>query len=106
MNPKNLLIFHGLPLFVLVFPFIWVALAGDDRWLKGEAGIIENATVLFLVIAIGYCISSLKAVSRQDLSRYLKAWLLLLIVGATYFALEEISYGQHMFGWGTPDTLK
>jgi hypothetical protein len=106
MKKSNLLIFHGLPLFVMIFPFIWVALAGNDRLLKGEAGIVENATVLFLVIAIGFCVSSLKAVNRMGLSHYLKAWLVLLILGATYFALEEISYGQHMFGWGTAETWK
>ncbi len=29
-----------------------------------------------------------------------------MILGAAYFALEEISYGQHMFGWGTAETWK
>ena len=28
----------------------------------------------------------------------------MLLLGATYFALEEISYGQHMFGWGTAES--
>lgn len=106
MKTKNLLLFHGFPLFVLVFPFIWVAFAGNDRMLKGEAGIVENATVIFLVIAIGFCVASLKSVGRQQLTGYLKAWLVLLILGAAYFALEEISYGQHMFGWGTAETWK
>ena len=68
MKTSNPWLYHGLPLFVIVFPFIWVALAGDDRWLKGEAGIVENATVVFLVIAIGFCVSSLKLASRQGLS--------------------------------------
>ena len=106
MRTSNPWLYHGLPLFVIVFPFIWVALAGDDRWLKGEAGIVENATVVFLVIAIGFCVSSMKLASRQDLSTYLKGWLVLLILGAAYFALEEISYGQHMFGWGTAEGWK
>ena len=106
MKTSNPWLYHGLPLFVIVFPFIWVALAGDDRWLKGEAGIIENATVVFLVIAIGFCVSSLKLASRQGLSTFLKGWLVMLILGAAYFALEEISYGQHMFGWGTAEGWK
>ncbi len=106
MKTSNPWLYHGFPLLVIVFPFIWVAIAGDDRMLKGEAGIVENATVIFLVIAIGYCISSLMLASRQLLSAYLKAWLVLLILGAAYFALEEISYGQHMFGWDTADTWK
>ncbi|MCP4470549.1 MAG: hypothetical protein GY815_07665 [Gammaproteobacteria bacterium] len=106
MKSTGPLLYHGFPLLVIVFPFIWVAMAGNDRMLKGEAGIVENATVIFLVIAIGYCISSLVLAKRQDLSAYPRAWLVLLILGAAYFALEEISYGQHMFGWGTADTWK
>ena len=103
MKKNNLLLYHGLPLFVLVFPFIWVALAGNDRALKGESGMVELATFLFLVIGIGFCFSSLTVTRRLELSDYLKGWLVILIMGAAYFALEEISYGQHMFGWGTAD---
>lgn len=106
MKNKNLLLYHGLPLFVLVFPFIWLALVGNDHALKGEAGMVELGTFLFLVIAIGFNISSLTITRRLELSAFLKSWLLLLILGATYFALEEISYGQHMFGWGTAETWK
>jgi hypothetical protein len=106
MKNKNLLLYHGLPLFVLVFPFIWLALVGNDRALKGEAGIVEIATFLFLVIAIGFNISSLTITRRLELMAFLKSWLLLLIVGATYFALEEISYGQNLFGWDTADSWK
>jgi hypothetical protein len=106
MKNKNLLLYHGLPLFVLVFPFIWLALVGNDRALKGEAGIVEIATFLFLVIAIGFCVSSLTITRRLDLPGFLKIWFLILIAGATYFALEEISYGQHMFGWDTADSWK
>ena len=106
MKSTNPLLYHGFPMLVIVFPFIWVAMAGNDRMLKGEAGIVENATVIFLVVAIGYCISSLILAQRQELSVYLKAWLVLLILGAAYFALEEISYGQHMFGWDTAESWK
>jgi hypothetical protein len=106
MKSKDLFVYHGFPLMVLLFPFAWVALAGSDRMLKGEAGIVENATVIFLVIAIGFCIASLGKVNRLSLSGFLTAWLFILIMGSTYFALEEISYGQHMFGWGTAETWK
>jgi hypothetical protein len=106
MKKFSALFYHGLPLFILVFPFVWVALAGNDRALKGEAGMVELATFLFLVIAIGFCVSSLRVTRRLGLSGFLKTWLLILIAGAAYFGLEEISYGQHMFGWGTADSWK
>ncbi|MDC1288306.1 hypothetical protein N8198_10515, partial [Gammaproteobacteria bacterium] len=86
--------------------FIWVALAGNDRALKSEYGMVELGTFLFLVIAIGFCISSLTVTRRLEPSASLKSWLVILIIGATYFALEEISYGQHMFGWTTTDSWK
>lgn len=106
MKNKELLVYHGFPLLVILFPFVWVAIAGNDRMLKGEAGIVENATVIFLVVAIGFCISSISTANRLALSGFLKAWLLILILGSAYFALEEISYGQHMFGWGTAESWK
>jgi hypothetical protein len=106
MKKVHALLYQGLPLFILLFPFAWVALAGNDRALKGEAGMVEVATFLFLLIAIGFCVSSLVVTRRLGLSGFLKTWLLILIAGAAYFGLEEISYGQHMFGWGTADSWK
>ena len=106
MNTRNLLVFHALPVFVVLLPFFWFVAVGNDRLLKGEAGIVENMTVLFLVLAIGFCVSSIKLANRLELSSMLKAWLFVLILGSAYFALEEISYGQHLFGWGTSETWK
>lgn len=106
MNSRKVILYHGLPLLVILFPLVWYAIVGSDWLLKGEAGIIENMTVLFLVVAIGFNISSLARSRRLALSGFLNTWLFMLIIGAAYFALEEISYGQHMFGWGTGETWK
>ncbi len=106
MKSRNLILYHGLPLFVILLPLVWYAITGKYSVFKGEAGIIENMTVLFLVLAIGFCIASLSRANRLRLSGSLKTWLFILIIGAAYFALEEISYGQHMFGWGTAETWK
>ncbi len=106
MMNRNLLVFHALPILVVLFPAFWFAIAGNDRMLKGEAGIIENMTVIFLLLAIGFCISGLSRANRIGLPSLVKAWLFVMILGSAYFALEEISYGQHMFGWGTAETWK
>ena len=106
MKTRNLILYHGLPLFVILLPLVWYAMTGKYSVFKGEAGIIENMTVLFLVVAIGFCVASLSRTNRLQLSGFLKTWLFILILGAAYFALEEISYGQHMFGWGTAETWK
>ncbi len=106
MKIRNLILYHGLPLFVILLPLVWYAITGNYAIFKGEAGIIENMTVLFLVAAIGFCIASLSRAKRLLLPDFLKVWLFILIIGAAYFALEEISYGQHMFGWGTAEAWK
>lgn len=103
---RNPLIFQGLPLAFILFPFVWYGIFGDDRYLKGEFGIVENATVVFLFIAIGVCVSSMMLTGRLRIGGYLKAWLVLLILGSTYFALEEISYGQHLFGWDAGEIMQ
>lgn len=106
MNGRNLFLYHGLPLFVVLLPLVWYAISGNYSVFKGEAGIVENMTVLFLLTAIAFCVSSLSLTNRLELSAFLKAWLFMLIIGAAYFALEELSYGQHLFGWGTAETWK
>lgn len=106
MKTRDLLLYHALPLLVVLFSFIWFAIVGDYKALKGEFGIIENMTVLFLVVAIGFCISSIISVNKLGPSGSLRTWLFMLLLGATYFALEELSYGQHMFGWSTAETWK
>ena len=98
--------YHGLPLSVILLPLAWYAITGDYSVFKRESGIIENTTVLFLVVAIGFCVASLSQANRLALSGFLKAWLFILIIGAAYFALEEMSYGQHMFGWDTAESWK
>jgi hypothetical protein len=105
MRTTRLLLFHVFPPLTLVFPFVWVAVAGNDHALEGESGIVELTTVLWLLIAIGFCISALKIARRLEIRDLLRAWLFLMILGSLYFGLEEISYGQHIFGWEAGETL-
>ncbi len=104
MNARWWLTYQGLPAAVVLLPFVWFGVFGNDRALKGEFGIIENLTVVFLLIAIGFCVAALLPIRGTDHTGGLKGWLLLLILGAAYFALEEISYGQHLMGWTAPET--
>ncbi len=101
---KKHLVYQGIPLAAFALPFVWVALGGDGDLLKTEFGIIENLTVLFLFTAIGFGVWAFRLAGRFDAPRTLKPWIVILILGATYFALEEISYGQHLFGWSAGET--
>jgi len=75
-----------------------------NRWFLGELAIIEVLTPLLLLPAIvcGIRAWSLRAWLPQ---RWLSWWILLVILGCIYFAGEEVSWGQHFFGWQTPEEL-
>ncbi len=69
-----------------------------------EQGVIENVVVVFLVPAI---ILSVLLVKNQKFlpAGILAIWYGLMGVASLYFAGEEISWGQHWFGWETPDGI-
>jgi len=110
------LISAGLPAAALVVVVgmgafgLVVALSGTvpSAWnvavnvLSFENGVIEIATVVLLLWALAVAI--LAARDALNLSRPLVAlWLALHAAGLVYFAGEEISWGQWVLGWETPD---
>ena len=105
MKHNNKLFYVVIPLLAVAFPFVWYWAVGTSNMLKGEFGIIENMTVFFLLISIGICLFSLSHVRSINVP-FLYVWLIILMAGAIYFALEEVSYGQHIFRWNTPEMWK
>ena len=71
-----------------------------ESWFKHELGIVENLTVIFLVVAAFITIGLLKRLSQFPDS-LLKIFLVFYLLGLVYFAGEEASWGQHWFGWET-----
>jgi hypothetical protein len=68
-----------------------------------EMGLVENLTVVFLVVAVVVGIR----IARRDLPiPRLRWWIILLTVGCVYFAGEELSWGQHYIGWKTSAVWK
>jgi hypothetical protein len=93
--------------FFAVF-IIWMILDIETlRRRTAEDDVIESITsILFLVSAIGFYIVMAKSEflkQRGTKGAYLMtlAWCLLMVV----FAGEEISWGQRIFGFSTPDPL-
>jgi hypothetical protein len=73
---------------------------GLESWFIGELGVVENLTVVLLVLA---AILTVYVFSRyrQFLHLAPKLFLLFYFLGCVYFAGEEASWGQHWFGWKT-----
>lgn len=93
-----------LPVAVVLALFAWPQAfpASYGAWVGGERGALELLHVLIplasLVLAGRMLV--LAQVRRQPL---LWAWLALAALGSLYIAGEEASWGQHYFGWGTPE---
>ncbi|MYB89780.1 MAG: hypothetical protein F4X93_07485 [Proteobacteria bacterium] len=97
----NKLIWLVLPVVIFLVPYLSrVNGTGADLFLYGENGWIEILTVVFLFIAIFFGVLFL-LLCRVQGHGWLQWWMALLVLGSIYFAGEEISWGQHIFGWET-----
>jgi hypothetical protein len=80
----------------LLFPYFhW-------NWMMGELGIMEQAQLLSLVLALAVAVR-LVVMPEVEGRPWLRAWLVLAVVGCLYTIGEEASYGQHFVGWSTPE---
>lgn len=73
-------------------------------WLRSEYGAIERAQFFLIAISsvLAFRMLTLPAVRH---SQWLRIWVMCAAVGAFYVAGEEISWGQHIFGWSTPEVF-
>jgi len=92
-------------LFVLIFGSALISNYVHGSFFAGELGIIELATPVMLVPAIIGGI--LIFINRENLvTKQLGYWILWITLACIYFAGEEISWGQQLVGWGTPEWIK
>jgi len=92
-------------LFTLIFGSAITSKLVHETFFVGELGVIELATPLMLVPAIiaGFIIF----INRKKLvTKQLSHWILLVTLACIYIAGEEISWGQQLVGWGTPEWVK
>jgi len=101
------------PIWWLYIPLVAVALVvctvflPEDwlhTWVRGEHGVLEYAQEI-MIAAAGIVALRTLSLPAVKATTWLKVWLWCLGLGALWVTGEEISWGQHMFGWGTPDPL-
>ena len=93
---------------VLVFLLVPIKIVSPEfyaSWMDGELGLIELATPL---ISLAGAVVGIKLMRKAAAlpTRRLRLWMLLMTLSCIYFAGEELSWGQHLFGWGTPEHLE
>lgn len=74
------------------------------KWWESELGPVETGTVAVLLLGIIAGLTALRQASKLP-ARWLTIWLVLAILGSTYFGGEEASWGQHWLGWETPASV-
>ena len=70
--------------------------------LHSENGPHETLQFIFAFIAMIYAFRCLFKIIPQK-QPLLTFWIICFCLGCAYIAGEEISWGQHVFEWGTPD---
>lgn len=73
-----------------------------NRWIESELGIIENLTVLVLIPAAIMLMQTALIFWRRS-RPILAIWFILAALVCIGFGGEEASWGQHWFGWESPE---
>ena len=96
-----------LPVALIITQFIAANFLNYETYYRifdTEMGLIENLSVFlaFLALIVGGMIWRLR--HNFPSSKY-KAYFISIIIGIIYVIGEELSWGQHFFGWDTPEWL-
>ncbi len=91
-----------IPTVIFLIPYI-SRIVSENAYLYMymESGWVEVSTVIFLITSIIFSVMLLNT-NKFSNYKWFRWWIILLIFGCVYFAGEEISWGQHIFGWETP----
>jgi len=69
--------------------------------LHSEGG--PHETLQFIFMAIAFCIAIFTLVKVKSQNLWLSVWVGIAALSSLYVAGEEVSWGQHIFDWGTPE---
>lgn len=103
--PRWLWLWFPPLLVILIVPIKIISPEFYAAHIDGELGLIELATPIISIIGAIIGIRLL-TISAALPTRRIQIWVLLTTLGCIYFAGEELSWGQHLFGWGTPAYLE
>lgn len=75
---------------------------GYNSVIWAENGLVEQLQILFLLISIFFLVKFYK-ITKKNLNISLKLIIFFYLAGLVYYFFEEISWGQHIFSWQTPE---
>ena len=106
LSQGTVLLICFLPLLVALFAFA-MALIGKDayKWFTGEDRFAENLQVIFWAISFLLSLIIVKKKLRDGDNMFAVLYAI-LAVGIFFIIGEEVSWGQRVFGWMTPESLQ
>jgi hypothetical protein len=104
--PRTILALWGLPILVLLAGMA-TALAGKGPYkaFTEEDGIAETLQVLLYLPSLAMAVVIAQRLARSG-DRLLAVLYAVLALGFVFLLGEELSWGQRVFGWGTPEALE
>lgn len=106
LDPRFVLLIFLAPI-LLMCSGVAAALLGDEvyKWLTGEDRFAENLQVFFWLLAFGAGFLIMRRLWKAE--RYGLAFLYLGLNAGIFFIIgEELSWGQRIFGWVTPEAWR
>lgn len=102
--PRALWLWFPPVLAVIVFGVKLLAPGAYDTLIEGELGLTELATPLVALLGVGFGIQTVR-LARHRVAPIVTIWIALTTLGCFYFAGEELSWGQQLFHWQTPEQI-
>ena len=62
-----------------------------------------HETLQFIFMSAAFCIAVLTLIKIRGQNLWLTLWVGIAALASLYVAGEEVSWGQHIFDWGTPE---
>ena len=106
LTPYAILVILTIPFLVALIGF-GTALMGKQtyKWFTGEDGVAESFQVIFYSLALALSVVVLQFYVRVR-HRFTAMLYACLACGFIFLVGEELSWGQRIAGWSTPDTLQ
>ncbi len=104
LHPALWLWFPPLLAIVVIAAKLYAPAAFYARYIDSELGLVELATPLLALLGVWFGVETVR-LARQRVPLLFTAWLVCTTLGCFYFAGEELSWGQQLFQWQTPDSI-
>jgi hypothetical protein len=110
-SPRFMLVFSTLiGLFLIILFHLFDRSSSTFTFLYKEDGLFESLTAILMIISMLFLGSAVLWLSKKPqqgtVYRYVKGFYILLMVVFFVYAMEEVSWGQRIFGWATPEFIE